>query len=143
MRERYISELFPDVRGFIVREDGKVFRKVSGKEVLPNSQGVIRIPKRTRGHLTISLHRLVAMAFVENPNNYYFVAFKDGNKDNVTAQNLKWVKSVEAIRKEYVSELARRIIELKEAGLKTSKVCELLCVTPQYVNRVWREWNKS
>ena len=143
MRERNVSELFPDARGYIVREDGKVFRKVNGDEVLPNSQGVIRIPKRTRGHLTMSLHRLVAMAFVENPDEYYFVAFKDGNKDNVMAQNLKWVKSASAVRKAHVGKMAERIIELKEGGLKTSRVCELLGVTPQYVNRVWREWNKS
>ena len=143
MRERYVSELFPDARGYIIREDGKLFRKVNGDEVLPNSQGVIRIPNRTRGHLTISLHRLVAMAFVENPDEYYFVAFKDGNKDNVMAQNLKWVKTASAVRKAHVGKMAERIIELKEGGLKTSKVCDLLGVTPPYVNRVWREWNKS
>lgn len=143
MRERYVSELFPDARGYIIREDGKVFQKVNGDEVLPNSQGVIRIPKRTRGHLTMSLHRLVAMAFVENPDEYYFVAFKDGNKDNVMAQNLKWVKTASAVRRAHVGKMAERIIELKEGGLKTSRVCELLGVTPQYVNRVWREWNKS
>ena len=36
------------------------------------------------------LHRLVALAFLENPNGYRYVTFKDGNKDNVGLNNLEW-----------------------------------------------------
>ena len=39
----------------------------------------------------VLVHRLVAMAFLENPMNYRNVVFKDGDKSNITPDNLKWV----------------------------------------------------
>lgn len=41
--------------------------------------------------LTIVLnHRLVAEHFLPNPNRYKFVSFRDGDRTNVTVQNLYW-----------------------------------------------------
>ena len=53
-----------------------------------------------RGFLTVSLykngtqfrrcvHTLVATTFLENPNKYNFIGFKDGNKLNTDVSNLK------------------------------------------------------
>lgn len=36
------------------------------------------------------VHRLVALTFIDNPNNYPCVNHKDENKDNNTASNLEW-----------------------------------------------------
>lgn len=41
------------------------------------------------------VHRLVAEAFCENPNNYTVVHHKDGNKLNNSANNLEWVTTLE------------------------------------------------
>lgn len=38
-----------------------------------------------------SLHRLLAEAFIPNPNNYETVNHKDGNKLNNNLDNLEWV----------------------------------------------------
>lgn len=41
----------------------------------------------------LAMHRLVAKHFVENPNNYSFIRYKDGNHKNIKASNLVWVKN--------------------------------------------------
>lgn len=43
-----------------------------------------KIPKR------MSVHRLVAIAFIPNKNNYPFVNHKDENKKNNHVENLEW-----------------------------------------------------
>lgn len=42
----------------------------------------------------LSVHRLVAEAFLDNPFNYHFVIRKDGNYKNNRADNLKYVKTL-------------------------------------------------
>lgn len=49
--------------------------------------GLYRYGKRK----TKKIHRLVAEAFVHNPNQENFVKHKDGNKQNNHASNLEWV----------------------------------------------------
>lgn len=39
---------------------------------------------------SIMLHRIIAMAFIENPKNYPCVNHKDGNKKNNNISNLEW-----------------------------------------------------
>ena len=39
---------------------------------------------------TVKIHRLVANAFVENPNGYLEINHIDENKDNCAANNLEW-----------------------------------------------------
>lgn len=42
------------------------------------------------------IHRLVAMAFIENPEYYRDVVFKDGDRSNIVVDNLMWMDHSEA-----------------------------------------------
>lgn len=56
-----------------------------------NKKGYSWVELRKNGtRQQVLLHRLVAQAFLENPNNYPIVNHKDENPLNNTASNLEW-----------------------------------------------------
>lgn len=61
--------------------------------------------------LKFSVHRLVAEAFVDNPDDHHFVVFIDGDKTNRAASNLKWVPSAIVFNKERAHSLSEEQIE--------------------------------
>lgn len=70
----------------------------AGKIVKPyvTPKGYLRIQLSKDGKLkNFMVHRLVALAFIENPNNKPEVNHKDGNKRNNFLENLEWVTSSE------------------------------------------------
>ena len=53
----------------------------------------IGLGKRGKSKLII-LHRAVAETYLENPNNYKFVKYKDGDYKNINIDNLYWSEHV-------------------------------------------------
>ena len=75
-----------------VSDTGQV-RRVGGNVLKPQneSHGYLSVSLSKNGHkISKKIYRLVAVAFVENPENCNVVNHLDGNKHNDDAQNLEW-----------------------------------------------------
>jgi hypothetical protein len=101
---------------YFVSEDGGIFR--NGKELKGSCnpkgypQVLLRINKKP---VTISKHRLVALLFVDNPNNKTQVNHIDGDKLNNHYTNLEWVTNKEN------SEHRDNVLDKKNTGEKCGK----------------------
>lgn len=72
----------------IKTSDGKV-RKLKGKVIKGKINKGYSIVSLGRNE-NVSIHRLVATTFLDNPNNYQCINHIDGNKQNNNVSNLEW-----------------------------------------------------
>ncbi len=77
---------------YIVSEDGKIWSNTS-KKYMKHSIDKAGYVQSSIGHL----HRILAICFIEKPNNKNEVNHKDGNKLNNNLSNLEWVNRKENI----------------------------------------------
>lgn len=90
------GRLIPGHESYAVYEDGVVVNLETGKQLKPyrNSSGYLRVNLRGGGQRGPQpfVHRLVAQAFVMNPqpDKWQQVNHKDGDITNNRASNLEW-----------------------------------------------------
>lgn len=89
----------------------------------------------------VYLHRLVAMAFVDNPNVLPQVNHKDGNKFNCRADNLEWVSASNNIKHAYDIGLNKnsKKVQCIETGKIYNSITEAakeLKTSPKYISAV-------
>lgn len=87
-------KIIPDAPRYSVSTEGRVFSTVSKsyKKGFPDKKGYIRVQMYVAGDkaVTKKMHRLVAQAFIENPDNLPQVNHLDGDKTNNSVSNLEW-----------------------------------------------------
>ena len=78
------------IKGYSVSDSGEVRNDNTGRILKQsiNNGGFYRVTIKNKHY---SVHRLVAIAFVPNPNNFPNVIFKDSDKENITSRNLQWI----------------------------------------------------
>ena len=97
-----MEEIFLDIKGFEglyqISNKGRVKSLKNNKT---KKEKLLKLDINSNGYLQVDLyknnkkkrfyiHRLVAQAFIENPNNYTYVNHKDECKTNNVVTNLEW-----------------------------------------------------
>lgn len=86
-RVRSVDRIIHYSNGKVVYYQGKIISQ-------SNRVGYLRVDLNKDGkHKSYNVHRLVAEAFLENPNNLQCVNHKDENKQNNNINNLEWCSS--------------------------------------------------
>lgn len=88
-----------------------------------NGCGYLTLPLKRNGVQTMVLvHRMVAMAFVPNPNGYNNVNHKDGNKQNNRADNLEWCTQSQNIKHAVDTGLHKNFGQKKVQCVETGQI---------------------
>lgn len=87
-----------------IRSKDKTTMRKDGKPLTTKGR-ILKVAKDTKGYLrttisnkTVKIHRLVAEAFIINPNNLPEVNHIDGNKENNYVDNLEWISHTDNIK---------------------------------------------
>ena len=83
-----------------------------------NQQGYYQIRLGGRNGKTFTLHRVLAEAFVPNPNAYKVINHKDGNKGNCTISNLEWCTSSYNNKHAYATGLKEKSLQERYQNYK-------------------------
>lgn len=97
--------MFKDISGYEglykISEEGEVFSCRRGKSLKANltGSGYLSVSLSLGGKVkSLSVHKLVAMTYLDNPNGLLYVNHKDGCKTNNHVSNLEYCTAKENIR---------------------------------------------
>lgn len=101
-------EIFVPIDGY----DGQYLVSNKGQVFTMHKKRLMNQTENEKGYLSVEflkdgkrkrfkVHRLVAQAFIDNPNLYKEINHIDGNKKNNEAENLEWCSRSENLKHAY------------------------------------------
>lgn len=108
---------------YIVTNDGEIYTLLNDKRKIKKQ----KLRKHSNGYLKATIfgkdmyvHRLVAMCFLDNPNNYPEISHEDNDKTNNKVENLKWCNRSYNNKKMFID------------GIKTREQMQEIAKKPKY-----------
>ena len=97
---------------------------------------ILKPRKNSNGYLRVGLcrkdfyiHRLVAQAFIPNPNNYLEVNHKDETRDNNRVDNLEWCNKTYNMNYGTIKERIGKASKGRSLGSKSARAKKVKCIT--------------
>lgn len=120
--------------------------KILKEYVTPNGYPSVALGKDGK-NTRVSVHRLVANAFIDNPDNLPQINHKDGNKQNNNIENLEWITvSNNILHAIYVLKNRTRPVECIETGkryISIKEAAKSAGVDPSYLAKVAKGYAKT
>ena len=95
------SSIIPNFENFTIYENGDIYSKTrrgGGGKLTPyltkNGYYRVNLTKDSKNNLFF-IHRLLAICFIDNPDNKPFIDHIDRNRTNNNLNNLRWVTNKE------------------------------------------------
>lgn len=85
----------PNFNNYLINEKGVVINKKTKKRLSQNDNGCGYLQVQFNDKRNRFVHRLVAITFIDNPQNKPQVDHIDGDKKNNSVDNLRWVTASE------------------------------------------------
>lgn len=131
LKEALKMKFIPGFDGnYSVTEDGKVFSHIRNRyrKIFTDAKGYNTIRLQFEGGTkSFRVHRLVALTYIDNPDNKDTVNHKDGDKKNNHCSNLEWMTHHENMTHAYNNGLIPKTIGANKYIL--SKRRPVICVT--------------
>lgn len=105
-----------------VNELGEIKNKIKNKILKPfiTTNGYLRI--RISNKIAFQVHKIIALYFIDNPNNFSEVNHIDGNKLNNSINNLEWCNRSQNMIHSYKNNLSKNTFNNKGEKHYNSKL---------------------
>lgn len=122
----------PDISNYRIFPDGKIYALHLDRFVSEYSSrdGYKKVTLRldNKERKSYSVHRLVALAYINNPENKPTVNHIDGNKENNIVENLEWATRSEQVQHAWDNGLIKDIKSRREAVINALGI-RVVCLT--------------